>query len=156
MHIQQWRRYHRRIKWVEHNIFNTVQDKFDVSKCNIVTKRSLEYIPHTYQLQRLMFKIASTDWGKNRFYFPNNFLVTNHTNPIGAHNLPNETNCTTHEPSQQISITLLYISDSTFTDNIGGGVNIELYMGYSNTIYRVIIRNCSFQKNQSPIGSGLK
>ena len=24
-------------------IFNTVQDKFDVSKCNIVTKRSLEY-----------------------------------------------------------------------------------------------------------------
>ena len=69
-------------------IFNTVQDKFDVSKCNIVTRRSLEYVPHTYQLQRLMFKIAGTDWGKNRFYFPNNFLVTNHTNPIGAHNLP--------------------------------------------------------------------
>ena len=100
-----------------------------------------------------MTKITSTDWGKNRF---NDFIVTNHTNHVGAYNLPNETHSTAHGPSPQISITLLYISDSKFTDNIGGGVNIELYMGYSNTIYQVIIRNCSFQKNQTPIGSGLK
>ena len=43
-----------------------------------------------------------------------------------------------------------------FHDNVGGGVNIELYTGYTNTKYQVIIKKCSFQRNLSPIGSGLR
>ena len=48
------------------------------------------------------------------------------------------------------------ISDSKFHDNIGGGVNIELYMGYRNTKYQVFINKCSFQRNKSPIGSSIR
>ena len=50
----------------------------------------------------------------------------------------------------------VHISDSKFHDNIGGGVNIELYMGYRNTKYLVLINKCSFQRNQSPIGSSIR
>ena len=50
----------------------------------------------------------------------------------------------------------VHISDSKFHDNIGGGVNIELYMGYKNTKYQVLINKCSFQRNLSPIGSSIR
>ena len=43
--------------------------------------------------------------------------------------------------------TLLYISDSTFNDNIGGGVHISVQKRYSDINYWVIIKNCSFERN---------
>ena len=43
--------------------------------------------------------------------------------------------------------TLLYISDSTFNDNIGGGVHISVQKRYSDVNYWVIIKNCSFERN---------
>ena len=69
---------------------------------------------------------------------------------------------TTEEPSPQIPTTkqskvlAVHISNSKFHDNVGGGVNTELYMGYRNTKYRVIIKKCSFQRNLSPIGSSIR
>ena len=69
---------------------------------------------------------------------------------------------TTEEPSPQILSTeqsrvlAVHISNSKFHDNVGGGVNTELYMGYRNTKYRVIIKKCSFQRNLSPIGSSIR
>ena len=67
----------------------------------------------------------------------------------------------THFPTLQVltnkpTLLAIHISDSKFHSNVGGGVNIELYTGYRNTKYQVIIKNCSFQRNQSPIGSGLR
>ena len=53
------------------------------------------------------------------------------------------------------NLTLLRISDSKFYDNIGGGVIIDLYKGYINVAYQIIIKNCSFQRNQRQVGSGL-
>ena len=67
----------------------------------------------------------------------------------------------TGKPSPLISTTkqtllAVHISNSKFFDNIGGGVNIELYTGYTNTRYQVFIKKCSFQRNLSPIGSSLR
>ena len=55
-----------------------------------------------------------------------------------------------------INQTLLHISDSKFYDNIGVGVNIIMYSGYSNVKYNMIIKNCLFQRNLSPFGSGAR
>ena len=52
-------------------------------------------------------------------------------------------------------MTLLRISDSKFYGNIGGGVMISLGKGYINVAYQIIIKNCSFQRNQRQVGSGL-
>ena len=46
------------------------------------------------------------------------------------------------------NLTLLRISDSKFYDNVGGGVVIDLLKGYINIAYQIIIKNCSFQRNQ--------
>ena len=43
--------------------------------------------------------------------------------------------------------TLLYISDSTFNDNIGGGIYISVQKRYNDINYWVIIKNCSFESN---------
>ena len=51
---------------------------------------------------------------------------------------------------------LLHISDSKFYDNIGVGINIIMYGGYSNVKYNVIIKNCLFQRNLSPFGSSAR
>ena len=59
-------------------------------------------------------------------------------------------------PNTKQSLLAVHISNSKFFDNIGGGVNIELYTGYTNTKYRVIIKKCSFQRNLSPIGSSIR
>ena len=62
-------------------------------------------------------------------------------------------------PSGKISTankTILHISESKFHDNIGGGVNIQLYKKHSNVKYQVIIKNCSFQRNVGPVASGIK
>ena len=53
------------------------------------------------------------------------------------------------------NLTLLHISDSKFYDNVGGGVIISLGEGYINVAYQIIIKNCSFQRNQRQVGSGL-
>ena len=50
--------------------------------------------------------------------------------------------------------TVLHIFDSKFDDNFGGGMNIEIYRGYSSV--KIIIKNCSFQRNISPTGSGIR
>ena len=50
--------------------------------------------------------------------------------------------------------TVLHIFDSTFDDNFGGGMNIEIHKGYSSV--KIIIKNCSFQRNISPTGSGIR
>ena len=53
------------------------------------------------------------------------------------------------------NMTLLRISASKFYDNIGGGVIISLRKGYINVAYQIIIKNCSFERNQRQVGSGL-
>ena len=53
------------------------------------------------------------------------------------------------------NLTLLRISDSKFYDNVGGGVIIGLHKEYINIVYQIIIKNCSFQRNQRQFGSGL-
>ena len=58
---------------------------------------------------------------------------------------PKQTYPPTDMPSPQIPTTeqstllAVHTSDSKFHNNIGGGVNIELYKGYRNTKYQVII-----------------
>ena len=52
--------------------------------------------------------------------------------------------------------TVLHIFDSKFYDNFGGGMNIEVYGEYRTVKYQIIIKNCSFQRNISPNGSGMK
>ena len=61
--------------------------------------------------------------------------------------------CSTLTTTKQ---TLLRISDSEFTENVGGGISIEVYMGYTNTKYQVVVKNCWFQGNICPIGSGIR
>ena len=67
----------------------------------------------------------------------------------------------TEKPSPQTATTkqlllAVHISGSKFHNSVGGGVHIELYTGYRNTKYQVFIKNCSFQKNLSPIGSSIR
>ena len=48
--------------------------------------------------------------------------------------------------------TLLHTSDSEFSENVGGGINIELYMGYTNTKYQVAKKpmpNWKWHKNRT-------
>ena len=62
------------------------------------------------------------------------------------------------DPSVQIPTAnkkLLHISDSKFYDNNGGGFKFLLDKVYSNVKYNVIIKNCSFQRNVNPFGSGI-
>ena len=61
------------------------------------------------------------------------------------------------DPSIQIPTTkaLLYISDSTFHNNNGTGFHFQLYEVYNNVTYNVIIKNCSFERNVNPTGSGV-
>ena len=71
----------------------------------------------------------------------------------GAQDEFNVSKCSTLTTTKQ---TLLHISDSEFTENVGGGISIELYMGYTNTKYQVVVKNCWFQGNICPIGSGIR
>ena len=50
--------------------------------------------------------------------------------------------------------TVLHIFHSKFYDNFGGGMNIAIYKGYSSV--KIVIKNCSFQRNISPTGSGIR
>ena len=52
----------------------------------------------------------------------------------------------------------LYISNSKFHDNNGEGLHIsfERFDAYNNFKYQVIIKNCSFQSNVNPTGSGIQ
>ena len=62
------------------------------------------------------------------------------------------------DPSIQIPTTnktLLHISDSKFHNNSGTGFHFQLYEVYNNVKYNVVIRNCSFQRNMNPTGSGV-
>ena len=61
------------------------------------------------------------------------------------------------DPSIQIPTTkaLLYISDSKFHNNNGTGFHFQLYEVYNNVTYNVIIKNCSFERNMNPTGSGV-
>ena len=53
--------------------------------------------------------------------------------------------------AKQSTLLAVQIFDSKFYDNIGGGVNIELYMGYKNTKYQVFIKNCSFKETKAQL-----
>ena len=57
-------------------------------------------------------------------------------------------------PNLTTNQTVLQIFDSTFDDNFGGGMNIEMRKGYCGV--KIIIKNCSFQRNISPTGSGIR
>ena len=52
----------------------------------------------------------------------------------------------------------LYISNSKFHDNNAGGLHIsfEHFDAYNNFKYQMIIKNCSFQRNVNPTGSGIQ
>ena len=58
-------------------------------------------------------------------------------------------------PIPTINKLLLYISDSKFYDNNGGGFNFVLDEEYGNAKYHVSIKNCSFQRNMNKFGSGI-
>ena len=57
-------------------------------------------------------------------------------------------------PNFTTNQTVLHIFDSNFDDNFGGGMTIEIYRGYSSV--KIIIKNCSFQRNINPTGSGIR
>ena len=112
-------------------LYTAVESKPDGFE-NVVSKRSLEYVT----VGNRDIHVASLTYGY--------MLGTNH--PILSPQIVTNTQ----------TLLSVHISDSKFIDNIGGGVNIELYTGYKNTKYQVIIKNCSFQRNLSPVGSGLR
>ena len=112
-------------------LYTAVENKPDGFE-NVVSKRSLEYVT----VGNRDIHVASLTYGY--------MLGTNH--PILSPQIVTNTQ----------TLLSVHISDSKFIDNIGGGVNIELYTGYKNTKYQVIIKNCSFQRNLSPVGSGLR
>ena len=72
-------------------------------------------------------------------YYPMSYeLGTDH--PIFGPFLPLLLTKTTEKPPVQSTTTkqtllAVHISNSMFHDNVGGGVNIELYTGYTNTKY---------------------
>ena len=117
--------------------YHTFQDNVDV-----IRKRSTGY-KYGHGRKNIYWSIPL-----GRYFIHNNHTIfnTNFSDPA------------TEKPSSTIKPTFLAMNifDSKFHDNIGGGVNIELYMGYRNTKYQVIIKNCLFQRNQSPIGSSLR
>ena len=130
-----------------------VQYKVDVFISNVVSTRNIAKI------------------GANLFFYANSIgsiKITNSTSSMAnyllspgeiLHTYGFEFHYDSMYPSGQLTTTnhsLLHISDSRFYDNNGGGMNIQLYTGYSNTkIYQVVIKSCLFQRNQSPIGSGV-
>ena len=132
--------------------YNAVQDKVDV-----ISKRSTRYISWDDLTQYGVMNVQILNLGANHLDY-NSIIRMSSVASIQPGNI----HPTTDTPSPQVLTTkqstllAVQIFDSKFHDNIGGGVNIELYMGYKNTKYRIIIKNCSFQRNLSPIGSSIR
>ena len=119
--------------------YNTAQDRPTLAMG--VTKRSL-YDQHAYDQHALR-----------------NVLIILGTNYPDSHTIPDTMARTSTTGMSSQTFLAVHISDSKFYDNIGGGVHVELYMGYKkykNTKYQVFINKCSFQRNQSPIGSSVR
>ena len=132
---------------------NAVQHKVDVSVTNVISTRNM------------------AERGAN-FYFKlvddiGSIKIINVTSSMANYLLPpDKAKYKTGfeffygaDSSVQISTTnqtLLHISDSKFYDNIGVGVNIIMYSGYSDVKYNMVIKNCLFQGNLSPFGSGAR
>ena len=122
--------------------YNPVQERVDISsQVHLLRKRSTESAIGYGKIGT-----SSHELGRNHLIF--DFL-------------DDTLRVTTKKPSLQTHTTkqallAVHISDSKFFDNIGGGVNIELYMGSRNTKYQVVFKNCSFQRNLSPIGSSIR
>ena len=127
---------------------NKFQYKIDISICNVVSTRNIA--------QR----------GANFVFYLRSYIgsikMINITSSMANYLLsPEKTGSAGFELTAMDSIptsnqTLLHISDSRFYDNNGGGIIINLINRYINVKYliQVIIKNCSFHKNQKQAGSG--
>ena len=130
--------------------YNAVQDKADV-----ISKRSTRYI----SLDDLKYLVRDLQLLKSGLTIRNPESVFR-MNSV-ASKQPGKIDTTGKSSTQilttkQSTLLTVQIFDSKFFDNIGGGVHIELYMGYKNTKYQVFIKKCSFQRNLSPIGSSIR
>ena len=143
------------------SFFSALQYKLDVSICNVFSTRSIA--------------LSGANFFFNLYGFIGHVSIINSTSSMANYLQSPDTSIspdpagfvfyyTAINPSVQIpttykytkgNLTLLRISDSKFYDNIGGGVIIGLRKGYINVAYQIIITNCSFQRNQRQVGSGL-
>ena len=134
---------------------NTLQYKVGFSICNVIStrntaKRGANFLFHLYgYIGNIKIK-NSTSSMANHILSPDKYI------PIAGFEFYYDA----VGQSAQISNTnqtLLHISDSKFYANTGRGINIQLYIGNTNTFkYKVIIQNCTFERNVSPVGSAMR
>ena len=132
------------------SFYNAVEDKTNVF-AKAISKRSTVYVTMPNAFEQFSYKFLT-----NKLMFN----TWGHTF-LGASIFHKNIYFITEKPSPQTATTkqlllAVHISGSKFHNNVGGGVHIELYTGYRNTKYQVFIKNCSFQKNLSPIGSSIR